>query len=200
MSLEKNNRKLFFRIVGGQFRGKKLNIPSLEITRPAKDKVREAIFNRLSFRKKAKGENLLPGSWVLDVFAGSGSMGLEAFSRGAERVYMLENNPMVINILQNNIKKLDSALSVKILNQNALSVTSAPRAMDLIFVDPPYFQDLLFPSLKALRNKGWIKKETVLLAEVDKTEEISLPKEFKIEDERTYGRVRIIEISFCPEN
>lgn len=196
MSVQKKNKEFFFRVVGGKLRGKKLSIPPLTTTRPAKDRVREAIFNRLACRKKTTGENLLPESWVLDVFAGSGSMGIEAFSRGAKAVYMVENSSTALSILRKNIKKIKDPIEINILQNNALDIPPAPRAMDIVFIDPPYFKNLLSPALLSLQKKGWLNRETVVLAEVDKTEEVLLPKDFRIEGERTYGRVKIIEIIF----
>ncbi len=191
---KKTERKPFFRVISGKFRGKKLSIPPEDITRPAKDRVREAVFNRLALKKKDNGGPLLQSAWVLDTFAGSGSMGIEALSRGAEVVYMLDKHPAVINILKKNSKKLKDKNSIKFLNIDILDIPVALRPMDLIFVDPPYFQKLIFPTLNILKKAGWVQQKTIILAEIDKTEDIVLPQDFVVSDERSYGRVKIMEI------
>ena len=86
------------RIIGGKFKGKKLNLPNKEITRPLKDMVKESIFNLIIHSKKIKME--IDNSKVLDLFAGSGSFGIECFSRGADKVFFCENNIETINILK----------------------------------------------------------------------------------------------------
>lgn len=195
--MKKANRKPFSRIISGRFRGSKLELPPSTITRPAKDNVREAIFNRLSFRKKYDGSSLLENAHVVDVFAGSASMGLEALSRGAAMLYLIDQNSQVISVIERNIKKLDAIKQVRIIKGDALQPTLAPGVMDVAFIDPPYFQGLVVPTLKALRCQGWIAAKTTILAEVDKEEVIALPDGFCVADQRTYGRVKILEISFA---
>lgn len=131
------------RIVGGEWRRRVLRFPDAEGLRPTPDRVRETLFNWL-------GQDLT-GLSCLDLFAGSGALGLEAASRGAEKVVMVEANPRVAEALSSNIRLLAASGRVELVRQDALKfVSSTPQAFDVIFLDPPYRQ-------------GWIEKLGPLL-------------------------------------
>ncbi len=109
------------RIISGEFGGRLIDTPNTEATQPMGDRERMAIFNRL------RGE--IPGTVILDAFAGSGALGLEALSLGAAEVDFLENNPEAIRTIKNNLKKLEQSASI---------IKKPTRDYDLIFADPPY--------------------------------------------------------------
>lgn len=122
------------RIVGGEWRRRVLQFPDAEGLRPTPDRVRETLFNWL-------GQDLT-GMRCLDLFAGSGALGLEAASRGAEKVVLVEQNPRVAEALLSNIRLLQAADRVELVRQDALKfATSTAQTFDLIFLDPPYRQD-----------------------------------------------------------
>ena len=138
------------RIVGGEWRRRVLSFPDAEGLRPTPDRVRETLFNWL-------GQDL-SGLACLDLFAGSGALGLEAASRGAGKVVLVERNPRVADALDSNIRLLQGAGRVELLRQDALKfASSSPRAFDVVFLDPPYRQ-------------GWLDRLTPFLPRLLKTD------------------------------
>jgi 16S rRNA (guanine966-N2)-methyltransferase len=144
------------RIVGGDFRSRILNFPDHVGLRPTPDRVRETLFNWLGQR--------LPGLTCLDAFAGSGALGFEAASRGAERVLMLERDSRVAASLRDQARALP-APAVEIRQLDALAYLAGPgENFDLLFLDPPFDRDLLIPALRCaatrLRAGGKIYAES----------------------------------------
>lgn len=152
------------RVISGKFKGRKLQRPSESITRPTSDRVRESIFNILTHLPGFSFEGLL----VLDVFAGSGAMGLEALSRGALQVKLIDRHPEVLKILQQNVKTLDCHEKVEILNWDALLLPLAAIPVDLIFIDPPYHQNFESIVIEQIFKKGWVKEGTLIVLETAK--------------------------------
>jgi len=118
------------RIIAGQWRGRKLIFPDEQGLRPTADRIRETLFNWLA--------PLLPGAHCLDLFAGSGALGFEAASRGAERVVMIEKSPQAVQLLLEN-KQLLAAGAVEIKRGDSLHhLTEIEESFDIIFIDPPF--------------------------------------------------------------
>ena len=178
------------RIVGGQLRGKKLQSPTDERTRPTSDKAREALFNILSADFMKKGKNWTDISF-LDVFSGTGAVGLEALSRGAHKVQFIENYPPALDCLKKNVAGHDNAF---ILSIDATCPPFSTKAVDIVFMDAPYREELWEKALKSLMEKGWLDKETLIVIEIDKKEEGLIPDDFEKIDDRVYGRNRLL---FC---
>jgi 16S rRNA (guanine966-N2)-methyltransferase len=133
------------RIIGGELRRRMISFPDVEGLRPTPDRVRETLFNWL-------GQTLY-GRTCLDLFAGSGALGLEAASRGAERVVMVEMNRTVLRALQENINKL-GCTNVSLLGQDGLEFTLRDaHKYDVIFLDPPFQSDYLPKLLAALPQR-----------------------------------------------
>ena len=133
------------RIIGGELRSRMISLPDAEGLRPTPDRVRETLFNWL-------GQTLY-GRTCLDLFAGSGALGFEAASRGAERVVMVERNPAVLRALQDNVKKLGCA-KVFIQGQDGLEFVSRDaQQYDVIFLDPPFQSDYLPRLLEILPQR-----------------------------------------------
>lgn len=133
------------RIIGGDLRSRMISFPDEEGLRPTPDRVRETLFNWL-------GQTLY-GRTCLDLFAGSGALGFEAASRGAERVVMVEMNRTVLRALQDNVKKLGCA-NVSILGQDGLEFASRDgQRYDVIFLDPPFQSDYLPKLLEILPQR-----------------------------------------------
>ena len=178
------------RIVGGNLRGKKLQSPTDDRTRPTSDRTRQALFNILSadFLKKEKKWSDIS---FLDVFSGTGAIGLEALSRGAHKVQFIENYPPALACLRKNVEGHENAF---ILSIDATCPPFSIQAVDIVFMDAPYREELWEKALNALKEKGWIDKETLIIIEIDKKEEGLIPEDFKKIDDRTYGRNRLL---FC---
>jgi 16S rRNA (guanine966-N2)-methyltransferase len=178
------------RILGGEFKGRVL--PTLEDKgcRPAMAKVRLALFSML----EARGVTM-SGATVLDVFAGTGSLGFEALSRGARLAWFLEKNKTLARRIQENCGRLELPRgSFRILcgeSQSLLSRQPAQR-FNVVFVDPPYGQDLLAPALELLITRQWLAPEAMVVAELEKDLELSnWPAALVLDTDRAYGQTRI---------
>ena len=181
------------RIVGGKFRGKKLATPAHQGTRPTSDRARETLFNIL-LHNPYLGSSVLLGKRVLDVFAGTGALGLEALSRGAESVSFIENDSTALKVLRENLKTF-SLPALLIFEEDAAHVSCLPLApFDLVFLDPPYHQHLLLPSLESLYQKGWFVDGAIVVMEVAKDENIITPSYLTLILERTSGVAKLL---FC---
>lgn len=151
------------RIIGGDWRGRKLPVLNGEGLRPTSDRVRETLFNWLQFE--------VPGANCLDVFAGSGALGLEALSRGAEKVTFIELSSPVAAQLKQNLSTLKASQGEVVARDsvNYLAKT-ADQAYDIVFVDPPFHQGLMQQTVDALLQNGWLKNSRAwLYLEQEKT-------------------------------
>ncbi|MBY0291930.1 MAG: 16S rRNA (guanine(966)-N(2))-methyltransferase RsmD [Alphaproteobacteria bacterium] len=181
------------RIVGGKYRGKTIRVPSHRGTRPTADRTRETIFNIL-LHNPVLGLETLIDKTVLDVFAGTGALGLEAFSRGAKSVTFIENEREIVPLLKSNIKAFNLPES-SVLADDACHLHTRPLVpFDLIFLDPPYHQGFLLPSLEKLFMYGWLANEAVVIIEMEKNESLSLPPFLSLLIERISGAAKIL---FC---
>ncbi len=149
------------RVIGGKFRGRKLPVVALTGLRPTSDRVKETVFNWLQFD--------IGGSRCLDVFAGSGALGFEALSRGAKEVVFLEKSLEAVSQLKCNsdFLKLSNA---EILLTDSLSFlqTSPERDFDIVFIDPPFKQNLMPDTLDLLFSNRWINEQSWLYLEQEK--------------------------------
>jgi 16S rRNA (guanine966-N2)-methyltransferase len=176
------------RIIGGKNRGRKLLLPDESLVRPTPDRVREAIFNILAHHPEVN----LTGARVLDAFAGSGAMGLEALSRGAESVTFVEIHARVIPVLEQNINHLADPGQTTLIRGDLLTLKTAPQPMDLVFLDPPYGKGLESEGLPQLINQGWIDQNTLLVYETAaKTDTAFFGDWVDLLDERSYGPIKI---------
>ena len=182
------------RIVGGSFRGKKLLFPEDKRVRPTSDRAREALFNILSHDSEMRQEQgpLPLNSRVLDVFSGTGALGLEALSRGAAHVTFVDNHPDSLKLIEGNVKNMGARQNSDILRRDALNIGRPGAAYDLVLMDPPYKAGLTFPTLISLAEGGWLKPDTVIVIELAAKEKASLPSKFQMLKERTYGAAKLI--------
>ncbi|HEX3015129.1 MAG TPA: 16S rRNA (guanine(966)-N(2))-methyltransferase RsmD [Desulfobacteria bacterium] len=154
------------RIITGSARGRKLKtLPGLN-TRPTADKIKGAIFNVL-------GAKIL-GSKILDLFAGSGALALEALSRGADSAVLVENSPQACRVIAENIVLTAFNDKTRLLKRNAFSALRdlVGERFDIIFVDPPYRRGLALASLEILADKNYLTPDAVIIAETSREEEI----------------------------
>ncbi len=159
------------RIVAGAWRGRSIAAPRSASTRPTADRVRQALFDMLAH---APWADPVEGCAVLDGFAGSGALGLEALSRGASRAVFLETDRAALEALRDNVAALDAGPRSLVLRADA---TRPPRpgpdqgGCGLVFLDPPYGGGLIVRSLGALRATGWIAAGALIVAETAHGEE-----------------------------
>ena len=180
------------RLISGKFRGRKLvDCEKLKTLRPTTDKNREAFFNILQSAKFLKDLDFsLIDCNFLDLCCGSGAVGLEAISRGAKKVFFVENNYQHLEILRKNIELLKVENQIKILAENVKNLNSLNEDFDLIFLDPPYdenYQEIV----ENLLEKKYLKPQTLLVVEFEAKKfqiyEEFFIKNFAILDQRNYG-------------
>lgn len=174
------------RIIAGRHKGRRLVAPSGEATRPTADRVRQALFDSLTHAPWA-GRDRLNGARVLDAFAGTGALGLEALSRGATHVTFLEHARSALAALRENIAACGAEATTKVLPVDALRPPWAGHPCTLIFLDPPYGQDLVARGVVALAAAGWIGPTALLVAEAGRAEAAPELAGFTLCDERAHG-------------
>jgi 16S rRNA (guanine966-N2)-methyltransferase len=170
------------RIIGGQWRGRKLRFPDAEGLRPTPDRVRETLFNWLT------GE--LEGARCLDAFCGSGALGLEALSRGASHVDFVDNNRDVIEQIKDNLAVLRCNQGRAHQAQAVPWLERDHSPFDVVFIDPPYHQDLIAPCIGALEDKRLLKARAWVYLEQARDEALpALPANWQLHREKTAGQV-----------
>lgn len=182
------------RIVGGSHKGRRLSAPEGRGTRPTSDRARESLFNILAHSPLVE----LAGALVIDAFAGSGALGLEALSRGAEHAWFLERDNAALATIRTNVTELRVEAQTTILRTDATKPPPAIRPCTLALVDAPYDKDLSAPCLAALAARGWLAPGALAMVEVAARETLTAPTGFTIEDERTYGAARVVFLSYSP--
>ncbi|MBI2257203.1 MAG: 16S rRNA (guanine(966)-N(2))-methyltransferase RsmD [Proteobacteria bacterium] len=180
------------RVDSGSHRGTKLAVPEGKDVRPTSDRARQAIFNIL-----AHGHDAIEDARVLDVFAGSGALGLEALSRGAQSLAAFEKDRAAADCIKRNAAACHETERTVIILGDIMSAPEAHRykrftPADLVFLDPPYGQDLIAPALTALDNRGWIAGDALIVAEMAQNDSFAPPPGFAPIDERRYGKARIV--------
>ena len=160
--------------------------------RPTSDKVRQAIFNLLEHHPQLDGF-ALAGARVIDLFAGTGALGLEALSRGASYCLFVDNSTAGRALIRQNVENLGLTGKTKIWRRDAAELgrldTLAPFAVG--FLDPPYRQQLIEPALVSLRDGGWLLPGAVIAAESDENETVVPPPAYAVIDRRIYGSTAV---------
>lgn len=184
------------RIVSGRFGGRRLEVPKNRDIRPTSDKIRGAIFNSLASREAIEGAH------ALDIFCGTGALGLEALSRGAAFCAFIDKNRESLSLTQRNIDKLGAGDTASTYLKDFSKPVKRPETMPqatLAFLDPPYGKDLLPPALRTLHEGAWLSFAGALcVAEMEKSACRTLPAPYEILDERAYGETKILLLGYEP--
>jgi len=180
------------KIISGKFKGSKLFLPQNKVTRPLKNIVKEAIFNLLNHSNKFSIK--LEEKYILDLFSGTGSFGLECLSRMAKHVTFVEKNVSAINILNKNIKKLKLEKKVLIINKSVYKFvkTSFKESFNLVFLDPPFKENNIAEIIDSLKKTEKLGKNALFIIHRHKRAKDIFPESFKILDEKKYGLSKII--------
>jgi 16S rRNA (guanine966-N2)-methyltransferase len=170
------------RIIGGMWRGRKLKVPDLPGLRPTPDRVRETLFNWL--------QPVIAGAYCLDMFAGSGALGFEALSRGAAFVEMVDQSRPIVDLLRQEAEKLD-AHSLEIYTAVAPHQLRRPSHLyDIVFVDPPFTEDLLLPCCHFLEKNAFLADEAYIYLEAkDALDAALLPANWRLLKNKKAGHV-----------
>jgi 16S rRNA (guanine966-N2)-methyltransferase len=179
------------RIIGGKFKGHGLSGPKGQATRPTSDRVRESIFNILAHGVDGFS---LEGARVLDLFAGTGAMGLEALSRGARFCQFVDETAEARGVIRRNADALGVIGQCKIWRRDATRLgPAAPQpGFDLIFADPPYNKDLGTKALASLVVGQWFNPQALVVVEEAEKASLACPPELTELDRRVYGDTQIL--------
>lgn len=177
------------RITGGEYRGRILNVPKGMDVRPTSDKVRQAVFNMLA------PYDLPQGAQVLDLFCGTGALGLEALSRGAQFCTFIDKDQKSILCCKQNIEALGTKAQCKILKKDSTKL--GEKALNylpanLVFADPPYRQELVLPSLMTAVKHGWLAADALCVIETEKEANVFVPDVFTMVKRKKYGDTQIV--------
>jgi 16S rRNA (guanine966-N2)-methyltransferase len=187
------------RIVAGKHRGRKIAAPEGHDVRPTSDRAREALFNILQHGNfTTDGTSPLIDAQVLDVFAGSGALGLEALSRGAAHLTCIENSATARSALRANAKTLGETARVTVVQADATKPpTAAGPPCRLVLMDPPYRSCLAAPALTALAERGWLSADAICVVEIPAAESLETPAGFAPLDERQYGKAKLVFLRYA---
>ena len=181
------------RIIGGKFKGKKLLEPNDKETRPLKDLTKESIFNIINHSNKFSID--IKKAYVLDLFSGVGSFGIECLSQGASHVTFIEKYEGVLPILKNNLINLKSETNYEIIQSDILNnfkFKILKSRYDIIFLDPPYKEKALENILNKIIDNKILKDNGIIIIHRHKKEIDEFPKNFQLIDEKKYGISKII--------
>ena len=181
------------RIVAGAFRGRRLASVGKGDAgahlRPTSDRVRESLFNVLSHL------DVLEGAIVLDLFAGTGALGIEALSRGAVQAIFVENGRVAQNLIRENVKITGTQDHTRLIARDATRLGAADTPATLVFLDPPYGKGLGERALRAAQDGGWLAEDALIVWE--EAEPVEPPPGFVVEDTRRYGGTHITFMRFA---
>ncbi len=184
----KNEKHGLVRIIAGQWRGRKLKVLDRQGLRPTPDRVRETLFNWL--------QTDLPGSRCLDLFAGSGALGFESASRGAENVTMIERDAETVSVIKENVRML-AAKQIQVKQAEALelltnaNILSESKPFDIAYVDPPYHSGLVAKCCNLLESGQWLGDNAKIYIEYDAKDHVPvLPGNWTCIKSKKAGQVR----------
>lgn len=177
------------RIVGGEFRGRPLAAPRTQSIRPTTDRTREALFNVLAHRFAGR----LDGARVLDLFAGTGALGLEAVSRGAAHCLFIEESAEGRGLIRDNVEAFGLQGRTKVFRRDATALGAAGTIapFNLVFADPPYGKGLGERALRSARAGGWLAPEALCVVEEAAAAPFDPGQGFELLDQRGYGETVI---------
>lgn len=183
------------RIIGGKFGGQPIRSPSGQATRPTTDRTRESLFNILAHRPDLE----LQGARVLDLYAGSGALGLEALSRGAAFCLFVDTDASARGAIRGNIEALGLFGSTRIHRRPADALGAKPAGVGpgftLCFIDPPYRKGKVEPTLRTLIEGRWLDPGAVVVVEQSSDESLVVPDGMSCDDERRFGDTRVTFLS-----
>ena len=173
------------RIVSGKYRGKKLREFELSSTKPTLDRVKESIFNLIQFE--------ISDAVVLDLFAGTGALGIEAISRGAQKTYLVDANREAINIIKDNLKGIEGEYFV--LNKDFKEfLNSTNEKFDIVLLDPPYKTNFGIESIETLINNQLLNENAIIIFETSEEKEFSFNFENFEVKRKKYGTVVVYKL------
>ena len=178
------------RVVGGRFRGRTLAGPKSDAIRPTSDRLRETLFNVLAHGYGDPVE----GARVIDLFAGTGAMGIEALSRGAAFCLFVDEGAQARGLIRENVEALGLGGATRLFRRDATRMGAAGQnpPASLVFCDPPYGRDLAPRALKSCADGGWLSPGALVVIEEAQGSAVTLPGGFEEIERRDYGETKVL--------
>lgn len=172
------------RIISGKYRGKKLKEFDISSTRPTQDRVKESIFNLIQFD--------VVDSVVLDLFSGTGALGIEAISRGAKKVFLIDSNIQSIKLIKENLKNIQGDFEV--INSDFMKFLKTNQKFDIVLLDPPFKTDYGIKSIEYILNNNLLNDGGIIIFETSENKSIDL-KGYQVSvSSKKYGTVLVYKI------
>lgn len=181
------------RIIAGKHRGRRIAMKDDSNIRPTSSRTREAVFNILTHGSFGRdGESPLIGKRVVDIFCGTGGLGLEALSRGASHVTFIDRNPQSLALARENAAHFKETENCSFVRSDSTQLPPATFPCTVAFADPPYNGGMAAPALKSLKAAGWLEPNAIVILEVSGKELVHIPEGYEQIDERRYGNSKIL--------
>ena len=174
------------RIISGKYRGKKLKEFDIASTRPTQDRVKESIFNLIQFD--------VVGSQVLDLFSGTGALGIECISRGAEFVYLVDKNKQAINLINSNLKGVEGNYSVQNMDFMEFLTTHLNLKFDIVLLDPPFATNYAQEAIQYITENNMLNQAGIIIFETSENKNFELNKQGYSVKKYKYGTVAVYKI------
>lgn len=185
------------KIIAGKHRGKNIQTKKNSAIRPTGARTRGAIFNILMHGQFGGHEHSpLIDKSVIDLFCGTGALGLEALSRGAKHVTFVDEASDSIVLANANVAHMNETANVQLIRSDSTALPKARRTCSLAFLDPPYNSGLAIKSLRSLDTQGWLEDGAIAVVEVSNRETLTPPDHYIVFDERRYGNTKIILLRY----
>jgi 16S rRNA (guanine966-N2)-methyltransferase len=189
------------RIVGGSFKGRSLKAPSSQTVRPTSDRARQALFNILEHNPDFFcDDQALEGANVIDLFAGTGALGLEALSRGAAYALFVDSSVEGRGLIRENMQTMGVAVRARLFKRDATKIGDRGKMepFTLAFLDPPYGKGLGERTLRALDEGRWLAPDALVVFEESIKADVAIPSAFSVLDERDMGEARMRFLRYKP--
>lgn len=177
------------RIISGLYGGRRLNTPKDDSIRPTSDKIRGSLFNIL------RGHDVIEGAKVLDLFCGTGALGLEALSQGAAHCTFVDKNRTSLDLARQNAQSLGAQESCHFILKDAAKLQGTSPA-SLVFMDPPYGKNMIVATLENLHAQNLLAPQAMLVVEEEKRWQPAIPEAYETLDERIYGETKILFLHY----
>lgn len=185
------------KIIAGKYKNRLIPTRRCASYRPSTSKLKESIFSILTSGVFSQARLLDSNSKVLDLFAGTGSLGFEALSRGAGHLMLIDINADYLKQAKEFCLMIEETANTQFLQANAAKLPAATSNYDLIFIDPPYHQDLAGPALKSLKAGGWLKNGTIIVVELAKSANLVSQRHFQLVNSRISGEAKLLILKYC---
>lgn len=183
------------KIISGKYKNRVITPPKSFVHRPSTSKFREALFSILSSGQFIN-DNVIENAKILDLYSGTGSLSFEAISRGASSVTMVDINREYLDNAMSFAKQLGEEGAVRILCLDARYLPQSNEKFNLVFIDPPYHNELIGRTLDILQSKDWLDDGALIALEMGKKEKLSISSSFTLVKEKLYGNVKLVLVRY----